>query len=205
MEAFSDGVMAVAITLLVLDLPVDRASSTPLADQLRAEWPTFVAYMVSFLVIGTIWLNHHALFRVATGVDRRVLVYNLMLLMFVTAIPFVTSTFAEYGLDGGMNAKVAVLLYGIVMEGMSVSFTLILARLQKAGLTRATSDADDWKMLLRYGIGHLLYPLITLISWFFPPLMLVLYAVVVGYYFGPGLRALDALDGSREAAPARPS
>ncbi len=202
LEAFSDGVLAVAITLLVLDLPVDRTSPLSLAGQLREEWPTFAAYVVSFFVIGVIWLNHHALFRVATGVDHRVLVYNLMLLMFVTAIPFITSTYADYVREGGMDAKVAVLLYGIVMEGMSISFTLILARLQKAGLTGGMSGADDRKLLARYGIGHLLYPVITLIGWFYPPAMLVLYAIVVAYYFGPGLRALDVLDGRREHAAA---
>ncbi len=202
LEAFSDGVLAVAITLLVLDLPVDRNSPLSLADQLRAEWPTFASYVVSFLVVGVIWLNHHAIFRVASAVDRHVLVYNLMLLMFVAAIPFVTSTYAEYAPDGGMDAKVAVLLYGIVMEGMAISFSLILARLQRAGLIASMSASDDRKLLFRYGIGHLIYPMITLIGWFHPPLMLPMYALVVGYYFGPGVRTLDVLDGFRERTPA---
>jgi len=57
--------------------------------------------------------------------------------------------------------------------------------------------------LLRYGIGLLLYPVITLVSWFYPPIMLVLYAIVVAYYFGPGLRTLDVLDPARPAAPIR--
>lgn len=201
LESFSDGVLAVAITLLVLDLPVDRASSIPLADQLRAEWPTFVSYVISFLIIGVIWLNHHAIFHIATGVDRHVLVYNLMLLMFVATIPFVTSTYAEYAPGGGIDAKVATLLYGIVMEGMSISFTLLVRRLRMAGLTGHLSDAGDRKLLARYGIGHLIYPFITLISWFYPPAMLVLYGIVIVYYFGPGPHELDLLDPSRPGAP----
>lgn len=201
LEAFSDGVLAVAITLLVLDLPVDRGSPLSLAEQLRGEWPTFAAYVVSFFIIGVVWLNHHALFRVASDVDQRVQVYNLMLLMFVTAIPFVTSTYADYVRDGGMDAKVAVLAYGIVMEGMSISFTLILGRLQKAGLTAVGSGVDSRKLLVRYGIGHLIYPVITVVSWFYPPVMLVLYSIVIAYYFGPGLHTLDALDASRDPAP----
>ena len=200
LEAFSDGVMAVAITLLVLDLPVDRNSPLSLAEQLREEWPTFAAYVVSFLIVGVIWLNHHAIFHAATHVDRHVLVYNLLLLMFVAAIPFVTSTFAEYGFDGGMDARVAVLLYGIVMEGMAISFSLILARLLKTGEVPRTQDLDDRKLLFRYGVGHLLYPVITLVSWFYPPIMLVLYGIVVAYYFGPGLRTLDVLEPSRQTA-----
>lgn len=105
LEAFSDGVLAVAITLLVLDLHATRASPLSLADQLREEWPTFAAYVVSFLVIGVIWLNHHSIFRVATAVDHRVQVYNLMLLMFVAAIPFSTATYAEYVREGGMDRR----------------------------------------------------------------------------------------------------
>lgn len=200
LESFSDGVMAVAITLLVLNLQVDGTSSVPLADQLRSEFPMFAAYVVSFLFVGVIWLNHHALFNIVTAVDRHVLVYNLMLLMFVVAIPFVTSTYAEYLPAGGTNAKVTVLLYGVVMEGMSISFSLIFVRLQKAGLTRASS-AVDRKMLVRYGIGHVIYPVITLIGWFRPPLMLPMYAAVVAYYFGPGLHALHVLNDAREPAP----
>lgn len=200
LEAFSDAVLAVAITLLVLDLPVDRTSSVPLAGQLREEWPTFVSYVVSFFFIGVIWLNHHALFRIATGVNQRVMVYNLMLLMFVATIPFITSTYAEYGQRGGSDAKVAVLVYGIVMEGMSLSFSAIFAELRKSGLISAGPPGGDRKLLFRYGIGHLLYPLITLISWFYPPVMLVLYAMVIAYYFGPGLRTLDVLDRSGQEA-----
>ena len=197
LEAFSDGVLAVAITLLVLDLHATRNSPLSLADQLRHEWPTFAAYVVSFFVIGVVWINHHAIFRVATAVDHRVLVYNLMLLMFVAAIPFSTATYAEFVRGGGMNAKVAVLAYGIAMEGMAVSFSLILGRLQKAGLTTAGSVPRNRKLSFQYGIGHLIFPLITLIGWFYPHLMLALYAVVVSYYLGPAPRYLDALDRPR--------
>ncbi len=197
LEAFSDGVLAVAITLLVLDLHVDHSSPLSLAEQFRDEWPTFAAYVVSFFYIGVIWLNHHSLFRMATGVDRGVLVYNLILLLFVTAIPFTTSTYAEYVQDDGMDAKLAVLAYGVVTEGMAISFTLILARLLKVGLTSGKLPADQGrKLLVRYGIGTVVYPVITLIGWFYPPAMLVFYAGVIGYYLGPGLRTLDHLTGS---------
>lgn len=197
-EAFSDGVIAVAITLLVLDLHVESGSPASLVEQLGREWPTFAAYVVSFFIIGVIWLNHHSLFGLATAVDRRVLVYNLLLLFFVTAIPFTTSTYAEYVRGGGMDAKVAVVAYGIVMEGMAIAFTLILARLQTAGLTGAElTAAQGRKLLVRYGVGALIYPVITVIGWFFPHTMLALYAVVVGYYLGPGLRTIDNLTRSR--------
>jgi uncharacterized membrane protein len=200
LEAFSDGVLAVAITLLVLDLHATRTSPLSLADQLRAEWPTFAAYVVSFFIIGVVWINHHAIFRVATAVDHRILVYNLLLLMFVAAIPFCTATYAEFVRAGGMNAKVAVLAYGIVMEGMAVSFALILGRLQKAGLTIAGSVPRDRQLSLQNAMGYVIFPLITLIGWFYPHVMLVLYAIVVGYYFGPAPRSLYVLDSPVEPA-----
>jgi uncharacterized membrane protein len=195
LEAFSDGVLAVAITLLVLDLHVDPHSSSPLLDQIREGWPTFAAYVVSFFIIGVIWLNHHNLFRLATGIDRRVMVYNLALLLFVTAIPFTTATYADYVQEGGANARTAVILYGIAMEGMAISFNLILARMLKAGLTTAAvSQQQGRSLLLRYGVGIVMYPVVTLVGVINAPMMLVLYAVIVGYYLGPGLRALDAAE-----------
>jgi len=199
-EAFSDGVLAVAITLLVLDLRVDVHSAEPLWAQLRLEWPTFAAYAVSFFFIGVIWLNHHSLFQLAARVDRRLLVYNLLLLLFATAIPFTTSTYADYVQDGGSNARVAVIVYGAAMEGMAISFTLILAHMLRAGLIDAAlPPAESRRLLVRYGIGIVLYPLITLAALAYAPLMLVLYALVVGYYLGPGLNqlSLDPTEGTR--------
>jgi uncharacterized membrane protein len=79
LEAFSDGVLAVAITLLVLDLHVtatDEAQVGSLWTQMHEEWPSFLAYVISFFVIGTIWVNHHALFVLVDHVDRAMLFYN---------------------------------------------------------------------------------------------------------------------------------
>jgi uncharacterized membrane protein len=86
LEAFSDGVFAVAITLLALDLAVAGPGHGSLAHQLADHWPSFVAYVVSFFVIGITWVNHHALIETFVKVDRSLLFLNLVLLMFVVAI-----------------------------------------------------------------------------------------------------------------------
>jgi uncharacterized membrane protein len=86
LEAFSDGVFAVAITLLALDLPVAGQGHGPLLHQLAEHWPSFVAYMISFFTIGVIWVNHHALVGNITIVDRTLLFLNLLLLLFVVLI-----------------------------------------------------------------------------------------------------------------------
>ena len=112
LEAFSDGVFAVAITLLALDLTVEGPGHGPLVDQLHDKWPAFLAYLISFFMIGIVWVNHHALVRSIIKVDRRLLFLNLVLLLFVVLIPFATATEAEYFPDNGWDARLAMALYG---------------------------------------------------------------------------------------------
>jgi uncharacterized membrane protein len=181
-EAFSDGVLAVAITLLVLDLKaVPRSGAGSLAHQLRAEWPSFGAYAVSFLVIGTIWVNHHALFALAARVDRVLLFYNLLLLMFVTTIPFTTAAYAQFLRDGGGDARLAVLLYGGSNTGMAIGFTLILARMVRHDLLREPVS-NHWAVIGRFSVGVLIYPAVTLISLAWPPLVLIVFLIMAAYY-----------------------
>src|ERR1700755_2958951 len=96
LEAFSDGVIAVAITLLALDLTVAGPGHGKLAHQLGDHWPAFFAYLISFSTIAIIGVTHHALIRTIKTVTRTLLFLNLLLLMFVVVIPFATSTVADY-------------------------------------------------------------------------------------------------------------
>lgn len=184
LEAFSDGVMAVAITLLVLDLHVNPNSSQSLGQQLVTEWPSFVAFLVSFLVIGVIWVNHHAVIRRADHVDRLLLFYNLLLLLFVTIMPFTTATLAGYLAHGSaQDVRVAVLLYGGAMTGMAVSFTLLFARVSRF----ETAGGDVWpatriRSIARFGIGTVLYPVVALVGLLNAPLMLAIYGGLSIYY-----------------------
>src|SRR5258707_7291898 len=101
-EAFSDGVFAIAITLLVLDLKVPRdVPADHLAAELLRSWPSYGAFLVSFATIGIMWLNHHRLFTLIHRVDHALLVLNGLLLLTVTVVPFPTSLLAAYlGRDG---------------------------------------------------------------------------------------------------------
>ena len=183
LEAFSDGVMAVAITLLVLDLHASPEAGSSLAHQLVSEWPSFAAYLVSFFIIGIIWVNHHALMALVARVDRVLLFVNLVLLLFVTTIPFTTSTLAAYLREGGADARVAVVLYGISMEGMAVSFTVILGHLVRHQLMHEPVDpATGRRAVRRFGLGTLVYPLVVVVGLVSAPLMLLLYAVLAGFY-----------------------
>ena len=125
LEAFSDGVIAVAITLLALDLTVAGPGHGSLAHQLHEKWPAFVAYLISFFTIGIIWVNHHALVRTIKTVNRTLLFLNLVLLLFVVAIPFGTATAADYLTKNDWSANVAMAVYGGVFLGMSAGFGAI--------------------------------------------------------------------------------
>ncbi len=124
-ESFSDGVFAVAITVLIFNLlPIGReALSYPV---LASAWPQYAAYVVSFLTIGIMWMNHHTLFGHVRFIDRPLLVLNLLLLMGVVAIPFPTALVAEHltgpHQSGGPPAAV---IYGVVMIVISLCYNAI--------------------------------------------------------------------------------
>ena len=117
LEAFSDGVFAVAITLLALNLAVKGPGYGTLAHQLAHQWPGYLAYLISFFTIGIIWVNHHTLVANVAVVTRKLLFLNLVLLLFVVLIPVATGTVADYLAEGGFDAKLAVAVYGIVLRG----------------------------------------------------------------------------------------
>ncbi|HEY5988843.1 MAG TPA: TMEM175 family protein, partial [Streptosporangiaceae bacterium] len=121
-EAFSDGVFAIAITLLVLDLrlPGPGPAGHSVTYQLLHAWPQYAAYVVSFLTIGIMWMNHHTILAHVARVDRPLLVLNLLLLMGVVAIPFPTSLVADHLRDPGGTA--ATVTYGLVMIVISFGF-----------------------------------------------------------------------------------
>ncbi len=103
-EAFSDGVFAIAATLLVLDLkvPHDAAGGPGLLRALAAQWPAYLAFVTSFAFIGIMWINHHRLFTLIKRSDNLLLVFNGLLLLGVTFVPFPTAVLAEYiPRDGG--------------------------------------------------------------------------------------------------------
>ena len=182
-EAFSDGVLAVAITLLALDLHVEATGHGTLVHQLGQAWPSFVAYVVSFFVIGVIWVNHHAMFALIDQVDRVLLFENLVLLMFVVTLPFTTSTLADFIPEGGSNARWAVLLYGISNVGMAFAFTAMLSRMIHHGLLMRPVPPDVGnRAIRRFGLGTIAYPVVTALGLIWPPFMLIGIGALAVYY-----------------------
>jgi uncharacterized membrane protein len=121
-ESFSDGVFAVAITLLVIDL-LSIGHGKLDYNVLGRAWPQYAAYVVSFLTIGIMWLNHHQMVAHIRRVDRTTLVLNLLLLMGIVALPFPTALVADHlGPDAEKGGDVAAAVYGGVMVAISIAF-----------------------------------------------------------------------------------
>jgi uncharacterized membrane protein len=111
-ETFSDGVFAIAITLLVLEIKIAPADFEHLRKALVHEWPAYLAYVTSFLTVGSVWIAHHNLFSRLRFIDPTLLRLNLLLLMATSFLPFPTSVLAEALHAGGTAERTAVLFYG---------------------------------------------------------------------------------------------
>ncbi len=185
LEAFSDGVMAVAITLLVLNLAVSGPGHGTLTHQLYEKRWAFAAFGVSFFTIGIIWVNHHNLFKSITQVDRPMLFINLVLLVFVVLIPFVTATLAQYlpAVDAGRSDNLAAVLYCAVMEGMAVSFSLIYFRgVRRRLFIVPIAPSAVRSATLRFSVGSAVYLAAIVVAAFSAPLALLVSLLADVYY-----------------------
>jgi uncharacterized membrane protein len=186
LEAFSDGVFAVAITLLALDLSVagPGPGQLSLAAKLGDHWPAFAAYAVSFAAIGIVWVNHHTLFKNFSEIDRALLFLNLLLLFFVVTIPFATSTFAAYLRQGRHDdATLAAVIYQGVFVGMSLSFGgLFWWGLRHGHMKVALTPKGGRRALIRFGIGNIFYLAAIGIAFLSATASLIVSALVGIYY-----------------------
>ena len=158
-EAFSDGVYAIAITLLVLDIkvPHDLPESSRLIDALLAQWPTYFAFVTSFATIGIMWINHHRMFSQIKRADQLLLVLNGLLLLGVTFVPFPTALLAEY--IGEPDQHVAAMVYSGTFVVIAIFFNLLWRyAAHKNRLLDARSDPHAVAAISRqYAFGPLLY------------------------------------------------
>ncbi len=146
-EAFSDGVFAIAITLLVLDLKVpkssDLAGSGRLVPALLQQWPMFAAYLTSFATILVMWVNHHKLFTLIRRTNGAFLFLNGLLLLFITFVPFPTDLVAEH--LRGPEAATAAAVYTATYFGTAVVFN-VLWRYASGGMRLLDPRADPGKV-----------------------------------------------------------
>src|SRR5829696_7081890 len=200
-EAFSDGIFAIAATLLVLELKVPQVEPGGLADALLESWPSYATYVVSFLTIGIIWVNHHAVLDRIREVNRPLLFMNLMFLMAVAAIPFPTALLGDY-LQAGHDERLAAVVYGGTMSLMGVTFGAIWAYAVLSDDLHARVDCTRARRSLWiFAAGTLLYVLAIGASLLSATLALVIYAVLALFYLFdvlPPLKQADKEKGATE-------
>lgn len=170
LEAFSDGVFAVAITLLALDLHVPDPATLPhgphggLVPVLLGQWPVYLAYGLSFLTILIMWINHHNLFRLIRRTDHLFLLLNGLLLLSVTTVPFATSLLATYLRQPDKRA--AQVVYGAVSLAMATAFNRMWAY---ASRDRRLLGPDADERMVRgvtqaYRFGPLIYSVTVVLA-----------------------------------------
>ncbi len=187
LEAFSDGVFAIAITLLVLDIGVPEVDRRGLAHALLDQWPVYAAYIVSFTTIGIIWINHHAVLANLTSVDRTTVVLNLMLLLWVGLIPWPTKLTAEFMRTGGADERTAAVVYAGVMAAMGATFGAMWrhATVGRRLVIEELSDDEIRHTTFRFRIGAPVYVLAMAIALVSAPASLALIGVLAVYYLLP--------------------
>lgn len=202
-EAFSDGVMAIAITLLVLDLKVPSEAETREAGSLIAamaqHWPSYLAYLAAFLTIGIIWLNHRAFVDKIRRFDNRLHWLNLALLLGVATLPFPTALLAAYLADGGAPASTAAVIYGLLSVATALPWLLMWRHiLRHPQLLEPPYGPDHARAeLRRASIGPVIYILAVPLA-IVLPLAALLFYLSVGAVYAFTNQGVQALGGEAE-------
>ncbi|CDR08651.1 TMEM175 family protein [Streptomyces iranensis] len=183
--AFSDGVIAIAITLLVLEIRPPHDTSH-LLHGLAALWPSYLAYVVTFMLIGQVWANHHIMFDHIRGADRVVLFLNTVLLMDIAFLPFATSVLAEAFRDGH-GQRTAVVLHGTAFWVMDLLFNVIwwYARRDRRLISTTIDSADVAAISRRFRLALAWLATGTLLGLLLPPLGVAVIAAFIPYYWLP--------------------
>lgn len=196
-EAFSDAVIAIMLTLLAVQLlkfdPV-AARDAGLPAVLARGWPSYLAFGLTFMVVGQIWLTHHNLWRYITRVDQGIAILNLILLMFIAVTPIAAEVLADSFADLPVHQQsLAAGLYSSVMLGQAVAFNLILWWSRRRGLLIEAVDDKLYRAIARrYLIGPSIYAVALGLGFVQPALGLACYLGVILLYLLPGAGDLPA-------------
>lgn len=191
-EAFSDGVFAIAITLLILEIQVPP--QTPhggLRAALADLWPSYLAFLASFMTIGIMWLNHHRLFTLINKRDDGLIAFNLLLLLGITWLPFPTALLAEHLRGPHADQQTAALVYAVSFFLIAILFNVMWRYACRAKIVYEHLDVAS--ITKQYSLGPLLYAVLVAVALFSAEWCLVL-SIVIALYFAlpPSLWSRDA-------------
>ena len=204
LEAFSDAVIAIAITLLVLEIHVPDAGQGDLLDALLDLWPSYAAFILSFVVICIMWVSHHSMFERIASVDRRLLFLNLLLLMGIGFLPFPTALLARYMQQGGENAQFAAATYSATMMLIGVFFLAMWHHLYKNPnlLVEGIGAERAHTAMIRSFVGPIVYALSIGLAFISPEACFVVYALIAVYFArGPSSRVATPDEPVAEPSP----
>jgi uncharacterized membrane protein len=181
-EAFSDGIFSIAITLLVLELAIPAVAGR-FGEQLLDEWVTYVAYLAAFGTIGVLWMGHHTIFTRIRAVDAGLLWRNLVLLLTVSVVPFPTAVIASaFRVGTAADQAAAVIAYGVVGMGSGVAWLLLFTYLRShPNLVDPGADPRFFRLteplvtLVGYGLA-------AAVGWFAPAAALAIFLVFPALY-----------------------
>lgn len=178
-EAFSDGVFAIAITLLVLEVHLPASPGRPLSESEQLQtmlriWPQYLVYFATFATIGIMWLNHHVLFRHVERVTHGMVLTNILLLALVSFLPFPTEVLAQFGLT-----QTAVVSYGLTLTAISFAYFFV-HRQVLAARSLHKQPLKLWNI-----VGLTIYPVASLVGYYVPVLGIVLVGFVALFYMLP--------------------
>lgn len=181
LETFADGVFAIAATLLIIDVTAD-APGDGLGGALTHAWPQYVAYLVSFVTIGIMWVNHHACLELIDRADRRFLFINVALLACIAFVPFPTRLVAQHLRDDGLRA--AALTYGLTLTTTAVCFFAFwfYAAIGRRLIAPGADDRMVRGISRSYLPGAPIYGAATLVALVSPTASVILFALIAGMY-----------------------
>jgi uncharacterized membrane protein len=184
LEAFSDGVFAIAITILIFNIkaPDNTANLLP---ALLALWPSYLGYVLSFLLIGLLWVNHHVMFEHIVRSDRLLMFVNTLLLLVLAFVPFATSVLAEtFRTRAGEN--IAVALYGLTLTLAGLLFNAIWTHADHARLfDESVTNRGVRRMTKRILFGPAMYALGAILGFFLPIVGVAVYGLLILFYWLP--------------------
>lgn len=200
LEAFSDGVFAVAITLLVLNIKIpglnisasQLPNDTTLWQTLGNEWPMLVAYITSFATIGVMWLNHHRLFTLIKRTNTPLMLFNLLLLLLIVFVPVPTALLAEYLVR--LDLHTAAVLYSGTFFLTACCFNILwLYASYHNRLLGENVDSRSVEAISRqYVIGPLLYLIIFAVAWVNTLACIILSFILALFFALPGPSLLSS-------------
>jgi len=183
LEAFSDGVIAIIITVMVFDLKfTSLPTEQTLLEEIKPLWPKFISYALSFLMLAIMWVNHHQLFHQIKYTDRKLLWLNIHLLFWMSLIPFVTSFIGSNPLLPHAN-----FVYGIIFFTNTLGFTLIRNYVSGKGNLMHESIPKDQMILVKQKnrIGMTLYLSAGLVAFVSVNISFIIFLIVPALYFVP--------------------